>query len=165
MNRCAGNENALGLNSVVAPYIIEVYILGKVVLKDRTVKRTYGLDGQLSRFAQQGAYRTAVLTYYIEIVTACLATPVIIVAAIESAFAQSTELTECIGTVKGTVSLIKRDHDLGPVNHGSADKAQLMLAQLQFRSLLYGKGAAISLNALKKLTQHLYSLGAGHKGK
>ena len=71
------------------------------------MQRANGLNGQCSNLAKQSAYRSTVLTYNIEVVAACLATPVIIVATLETALAQSTELSESIGTVKSTIGLIE----------------------------------------------------------
>ena len=133
VNRCVGDKYSLGLNIVLAPRIIEADVISQILLQDRAVQRADALHVERCELLQQRLHGAAILSADIEVITACLASPILLVA-------QSAELTKAIGREDNLIFLIVCHHHLGPMHHRRHKELQDVLTQTERIALLNGNG-------------------------
>ena len=150
MNRGVGNQHALGLNLVLAPRVVEADIVAEILLQNRAVQRADALNLQRSELLQQCLHRASILSADIEIVTACLASPILLVA-------QRSELTKAVGREYNLILLIVCHHHLGPMHHRRHKELQGVLSERERITLLHCDCILREILTLEELRQHLNS--------
>ena len=127
------------------------------------MERADGLDGEFAYLGQQGLDLCTVFSDDVEIIPASLAGPVIVIAAVETALGQRTELAEGVGAVQCAVGRVERHHDLRPMDHRGGEETQAVLSEFQHVTLLDGLRPSGHVDAIEELPEHLDGLGASHK--
>ena len=157
--RSRNDKHALGLHAIRAPYSIQAQRLRHLLtLQHRTVQRSDSADTERSHLLKHSLYLHAVLAYYIEVVSPCLACPVVGIGIIYA------ELAERVGGEQHFLLRAITHQHLGPVHHRRSDELQRQAAQVEHVALLYYAYITI-LHA--KLAKHVlgnlraYDLHAG----
>ena len=158
-----GHENALGFHSVAAPGVVEFEIRAEVALEHGPVEREDALYADSGQFLQERLHRAAVLPYYVEVVAAGFASPVIVFVGIETAALQAAELAEGICRKESSFSLFVAHHYLGPMHHRGEEEAQAVLSEFQDVTLLDSDRAPFQADSGEEVGNHLQgSFGGNH---
>ena len=153
VNGGVSNHNALTLDTVGGPDIIQIDVIAQVFRQHGTVERADNGDIQSGCLLQQSLYLGTIFAHDADVIPAGFAGPVFI-------HIQGTELAEAIGGEKNLVIGIVGHNDLGPVDHRSRNKGQGVLAQLQGRTFA-NHDPAIRIIVAEELLHHLEGLDRG----
>ena len=113
-----------------------------------------GGDVQSGGLFQQGLNLGTVLAHDADVVPPCLAGPVLL-------HIQCAELAEAVGGEQHLVVGIIGHNDLRPVDHGSGNKGQGVLAQGQGGAFAH-HDSTVSVVIAEELLHHVEGLGGGH---
>ena len=155
VNRGISNKHTLGLNLVLAPRVVEADIVTEILLQDRAVQRADTLHVQRSELLQERLHLCAILTADVEVVAACLASPILLVA-------QGAELSEAVSREDNLILLVVCNHHLGPMHHRRHKELQGVRSERERIALLHGNGVLREILTLEELRQHLNSACRGY---
>ena len=94
------------------------------------MQRTDGLDVERGGFLQQRLHLCAVLSADVEVVAACLASPVLV-------GGERAELAECVGREQHLVLCVVCHDDFWPVHHRRAEELECVRSERQFVAFLH----------------------------
>ena len=140
VNGGVGDHDAVGFHAVARPCVIEVEVVAEILGQDGTVERTDDLDIQTRRLFEQVLHLRAVLADDADVVTSCLASPVLV-------DVESAEFAEAVSGEEHLVLCVVGHHDLGPVNHRSGDEAERVGAELEGVAFLDDDSSVLKLGA------------------
>ena len=146
MNGCIGNKYTIIFCFVAAPNLIFTNIIGKVFLKNWSMKRTNLLNIQAGCLFQQSGCLRTIFTYNIKVISSCFTSPVFI-------SIQRTKLTKSIGREQNFFRGFIRNHNLRPVNHRCHHKRKCVCTKRQGISLSNNHFFVCYIH-LKELWQH-----------
>ena len=146
-----GNHNAFALNPVRRPDVVQIQIVTQILGEHRAVQGADLGNVQTGSLLQQSLNLGAVLADDADIVPTGLVSPVFL-------GIQSAELAETVSGEQYLVAGIVAHNDFGPVNHGSGDKGQGVLAQSQGAAFA-NHNPAIGVVVTEEVLHHAESLG------
>ena len=153
VDRGVGDEDALGFHAIGRPGIVLVKIVPQVFGQHGAVEGGDDLDVELGSLFQNSLDLRAVFADDAEVVAACFAVPALRVFHVVGA-----ELAEAVSREEDLVLGLIGHDDLGPVDHGSLDEIEGMLAELEGVAL-FDDNAAVGKVGAEEVQHHGEGLG------
>ena len=156
IDRGVSDDDALALHPVGRPDIIQVQVVAQVLREHGTMQGADGGDVQTRSLLQQSLHLGAILAHDADVVAAGFVVPLLL-------HIQCAELAEAVSGEEDLVAGIVSDDDFRPVDHGSGDEGQGVLAQHQGVALAHHQ-AAVGIIIAEELAHHAEGLGRGDHG-
>ena len=158
VNGSVAHKNARLLGLVLAPDIVKLKILLQLLAQNRPVKRSNHPYIQLLNLPKKSLHRSPVLAADIKIIPPCLAGPVTLLLPKIAAKLKCPKLTKSIGREKDTIGIVKRYHNLRPMDHRRPVESKSTATKIYHIPLLYRKRAGSKICLREKLPQHRQGL-------
>ena len=149
-----GHHNALILHPVGRPNVVLIEIVAQIFRQHRAMEGANDGDIQGGCLLQQCLHLGAVLANDADEIAAGLVIPILL-------HIQRTKLAEAVGREQHLVAGIIGHDDFGPVDHGSGDKGQGVLAQAQAVHFAHHQ-TTLGIIVAEELAHHGESLGRSH---
>ncbi|CCZ94353.1 unknown [Corallococcus sp. CAG:1435] len=153
VHRSVRYQHTVAFHAVARPHVVHFQTMGNAVRQNRTVQRTYCLNGQLRNFFQQRLHLYAVLSHNADVVATSLVVPRLVAI-------QCAEFSESVGGKQHFVGAVVGYHHFRPMYHGRKQKLQVVFAQAQHLVVLYF--LPVETQTAEVVVEHGKRLAVGH---